>query len=241
VVDRPQGVRARIRRGGSVGAPEAARHDRGRPGTIGWTPLATSATTGSTSARPVLTSCRRPPLPSRSRRAGGHLPRLRRAPPFVHAIERRRVQASDARPPDEEQASAGERTAFASLMPLRQLDTSGRPSGLRTATMAGDTRGTQLSDALRTAHGAPRNLRPVCDGHTKWFRVPRIRRKSTICRYFRCRRRDSNPDTRIMIPHHFGSAAGFAGAGGHKRGHNRGRHAEAVQASPRKGGSRLRV
>jgi hypothetical protein len=28
VVDRPQGVRARIRRGGSVGAPEAARHDR---------------------------------------------------------------------------------------------------------------------------------------------------------------------------------------------------------------------
>lgn len=31
-------------------------------------------------------------------RAGGHLPRPRRAPPFVHASERRRVQASDARP-----------------------------------------------------------------------------------------------------------------------------------------------
>src|SRR5262245_19239491 len=49
------------------------------------------------------------------------------------------------------------------------------------------------------------------------------------------------PDTRIMIPHHFGSATRRAGGGGHKRGHNRGRHAEAVPRSPRKGGSRPRV
>ena len=31
-------------------------------------------------------------------RAGGHFPHPGRAPPFVHASERRRVQASDARP-----------------------------------------------------------------------------------------------------------------------------------------------
>ena len=36
-----------------------------------------------------------------------------------------------------------------------------------------------------------------------------------------CRRRDSNPRTRIMIPRRFGSTARFAAAGGHDRGHNR--------------------
>jgi hypothetical protein len=37
------------------------------------------------------------------RRAGDHLPHPRRAPPFVHATERRRVQASDARPDEQQQ------------------------------------------------------------------------------------------------------------------------------------------
>ena len=37
------------------------------------------------------------------RRAGDHLPHPRRAPPFVAATERRRVQASDARPDEQQQ------------------------------------------------------------------------------------------------------------------------------------------
>lgn len=57
----------------------------------------------------------------------------------------------------------------------------------------GDTQGTQLSDHRSHVRGAARDLRRPPTGHAEC--IPRVYRphKKSICRFFPCRRRDSNP------------------------------------------------
>jgi hypothetical protein len=70
-------------------------------------------------------------------RAGGELPQPRCAPPFVHASERRRVQAPDARPRTREQQRRPNRARLLLVDAVRQRARRGRPvRRLRSAPLA---------------------------------------------------------------------------------------------------------
>src|SRR5215218_9630312 len=100
----------------------------------------------------------------------------------------------------------------------------------------GDMRG----DTFVSAPPRPDGLQPVTPTRGRdtrdVFRVSLRPRKRLFAGTFDAGGGTRTPDTRIMIPLRLGSAAAFAGAGGHKRGHIRRRSGRprAGVAAPRR-------